>query len=78
MAQGIAGGEYEERPGLPERLRAAVARGRNRVATALATAEARAAIEQEMCPHDEDDRLSHARSGHPNAWVCRRCGHQED
>lgn len=30
------------------------------------------------CLHDEDDRMSVARMGHPNAFICRKCGHRED
>jgi hypothetical protein len=66
------------RPGLRERLAGVVRRGRNSVATALATAEAREAVEREMCPHNEEDGVSAARMGHVNAFICRRCGHRED
>lgn len=55
-----------------------LAKIRNRLARTVATPEAREEVEQVICVHEEDDRMSAARMGHPNAFICRRCGHKED
>ena len=55
-----------------------IAKVRNAIARTVATPEAREEVQQTICPHDEDDRLSAARMGHPFAFICKRCGYRED